>query len=392
MSKSQPDILFLPKWYPHEQDPFDGNFIENHAHAIKRICDLKVAFVHSERKKPGQEDYRFEKNDNRGIIELKVYFKKAQFGSALINRIINFLRYQKAQKLAFEKLYPNQEKPDLIHVHVLARSAIFAYRLFRKFGIPYVITEHWSGYLPESGALKKSGKAFLYRFLGKRAKAIHTVSNHLALAMQSHGIENHFEVIPNVVDDSLFKIQNEQGKEKIQLLYIGNLLQHPKRILDIIKAMAELRELRNDFELHIYGEGKDEAKMLEKMNALELNDIIHFHGTTDRAGVANAMGKAHLLFLFSEFENQPCVISESLCCGTPIVVPDIEGIVEFMQEEYGILYPRLDRSALVASLDKLMSNINNYHREEISQKAKATFGEAAIAKKFAEFYTYSLDK
>ena len=426
MTNKNPSVLFLPKWYPHRGNPFDGNFVENHAHAVKQIANLKVLFVHSDDQLK-DELYEFDEIDNEGIIELRVYFKRSSLGFSPIDRLINFLRYRKAQQLGYERLYPNSS-PDLCHVHVLARSSFLAIKLKREKGIHFVITEHWSGYLPQSGALKASRKTPYYRRVANEASAINTVTQNLANAMKSHGVRNAFTVIPNVVNTSIFnceldsvvespepRVQSPEKSEignqrsekftiekndglgnrpsaSINVLFVGNLLQHPKRILDIIQVFARISKIRQDFVLHIYGEGRDEGRMLLMIRDLGIQDFVKFHGTADRKGVADAMKQADFLFLYSEFENQPCVVNEALCCGCPVVVPDIEGIEEFMEDELGILFPRLKREAFENALLEMMDHYHQYDAEMISKKAAEKFSESSIANQFSVFYQSVLNK
>ncbi|MAY84460.1 MAG: hypothetical protein CMP59_10045 [Flavobacteriales bacterium] len=422
MKINKPAVLFLPKWYPYKGDPFDGNFVENHAHSIKQICDLKVLFVHSDEEIKGESNYVFEEKENQGIRELRVYFKKADSPIGLINRLINFIRYRKAQFLGYKRLYPDS-KPDLCHVHVLARSSFLALKLKKEENIPFVITEHWSGYLPENGALKASGKATYYRRVANQAAAINTVSQHLANAMKAHGIVNKFTVIPNVVDTSIFcnesgskvkddrtrtpdsnlikkleadpstqlRNQSQRLEDNVNILFVGNILQRPKRILDIIQVFGKIAKVRQDFKLHIYGEGRDEGRMLLMIRDLGLQEFIEYHGSTDRKGVAQAMQQADFLFLYSEFENQPCVINEALCCGCPVVVPDIEGIVEFMQDDFGLLFPRLKAEKFEEAILKMMDSHKNYDSSRISEMAAEKFGESSLANQFSVFYQNAIE-
>ena len=210
--------------------------------------------------------------------------------------------------------------------------------------------------------------------------------------MQSHGINNNYTVIPNVVKEDLFLNKRKSRGDKINLLFVGNLLQHPKRVLDIIDMMALLKKQGRNFSLDIYGEGSDEQKMHQKIEELGLTEDVHYKGTADRAGIANAMGKADLLFLFSEFENQPCVINEALCCGTPVLVPDIEGIVEFMNEDFGRVFKRLDQNSFLDQMNQMLDTIDQYDRERIRESAVIQFGEEAIAQLFEKFYNSALER
>ena len=40
--------------------------------------------------------------------------------------------------------------PDLVHVQVALKAGLIALYLKWKYRIPYVLTEHWSGYYPEA--------------------------------------------------------------------------------------------------------------------------------------------------------------------------------------------------------------------------------------------------
>lgn len=373
-------ILFLPKWYPNKLDPFDGNFVENHAHAISKIAQVKVLFVHSD---PAvQKGYAIEEKKNRELFELRVYFKKANTRIGILNKIISFFRYRKAQIIGFRKLYPNQ-KPDLVHVHVLSRPAILALRL----NIPFIITEHWSGYLPANGKYKGFLKKKFSEFVVRKSKGVHTVSSQLMEAMKSHKLINKYWVIPNVVDTSQFKLSEQEHKNrKCTILFVGNLLQRPKRILDIIEAAAKLREKHENFELHLYGEGKDEGKAKRLINSLGAEKYIHLMGTRDRAGIAKAMSEASFLVLFSDYENQPCVIPESHASGIPIIVPSLPGIAERMNKQLGIEVPVGDKEALLKAMEQMLMNYDSYSKEYIRNYAEDYFSENTIASQFKSIY------
>ena len=45
--------------------------------------------------------------------------------------------------------------PDVVQLNVLQKQGVLALWLKRRYGIPYVIVEHWSGYLPENGMFRQ---------------------------------------------------------------------------------------------------------------------------------------------------------------------------------------------------------------------------------------------
>jgi|SRR5690554_816780 len=389
LQNEQIKVLFLPKWYPNKMDPFDGNFVENHAHAISRMAKVCVLFVHSDESL--KQDYFIEEQRNEKLLEVRCYFKKPKGPLSFFNKILTAVRYFKAQQKAYRYI---QEKYkvnfNLSHIHVLSRTAPFAIWLKHKKKLPFGITEHWSGYLDES----KEYRGFLKKIFTKKAVAkasfVTTVSPYLRDAMQKHNLYNNYYLIPNVVDCEVFKPIEKTARKKVKVLFVGNLLQSPKRILDIIEVFGRIKEKRKDFILDIYGEGRDEKACREKIKELDLEEFVQLKGTRSREEIAEIMAKSDFLFLYSEFENQPCVINEAQACGLPVVVPDIPGIKAFMQDELGLMFPRLNEFAFEASILQMMDNFNRYNSNNIRNYALRNFSEDVIANQFYELYLKSI--
>ncbi|WP_158022733.1 glycosyltransferase, partial [Hymenobacter coccineus] len=96
--------------------------------------------------------------------------------------------------------------PDLIHAHVLLRTGLAAWWLKWRRGIPYVVTEHWTLYLPARVAQVGRVRQFLTRAVVRRAGALHAVSRALADALGALGARApRTAIIANVVDANLFR-------------------------------------------------------------------------------------------------------------------------------------------------------------------------------------------
>jgi len=381
------NILFLPKWYPNSYELYDGNFIENYAHAIKRIANITVIFVHSENSTG--DKYRLEVIDNQGIKEIRIFFRKSNAAFAPLAKIVNAIRYRKAQKLAYQKV--SNEKFDLAHVHVLSRSGYLAHRLFKKQGLPFVISEHWSGYHPEVGAYRGALKKYFTQMLVRSSASIHVVSSKLKNSMIRHQLEGDYTIIPNVVDEQLFspKTSSKSGKK---LLFVGNLIQEVKQIFDIIEVVAAICKKDPEVTLSIYGEGKDELNCQKQIEKLNMQNHIQLMGTRERKEIASIMADHDILILFSAYENQPCVINEALCCGIPVVAPDIEGIVEFTNNKVAKLYPCNNKEAFQSALEEMITNYADFNSQNIREFGLQNFGEMVIAESFLSFYQKALNK
>ena len=51
-------ILFLPAWYPYDEDPMSGLFVQNHARAVSKF--QKITVVHAQAKKEQPDKFRLD--------------------------------------------------------------------------------------------------------------------------------------------------------------------------------------------------------------------------------------------------------------------------------------------------------------------------------------------
>ena len=62
--------------------------------------------------------------------------------------------------------------PDVVQLNVIQKQGLLALYLKRRYHIPYIIVEHWSGYLPENGQFMRTPKISqaIYKFIAKNAE------------------------------------------------------------------------------------------------------------------------------------------------------------------------------------------------------------------------------
>ena len=138
-SNQRRKILFLPAWYPNRYDTMSGLFVRKHADCASQFADVFVIYPC-----PTQND------DETGIVEriynnvreIYVYYHHAN------NKIGKAIAYFSAFLRGFRFLENHYGRPDICHAYILTRAGIFAFALQVLYGIPYVITEQWSRYLP----------------------------------------------------------------------------------------------------------------------------------------------------------------------------------------------------------------------------------------------------
>jgi glycogen(starch) synthase len=253
--------------------------------------------------------------------------------------------------------------------------------------IPFVFTEHWSGYLPASGDYKGFARKLLTRRLVKRASAVTTVSENLKNAMLAHQLVGRYHVVPNVVDTELFRlpVDRKPGAKK-RILHVSGLVP-VKNIPGILRVTKRLVERRDDFELIIVGDSR--YRESHERLAVDLgidNKVVHFLGGKGAAEVAGYMRDSDFLLLFSNYENSPCVIVEAMASGLPVIATDVGGIPELVNEKNGILVPPKDEEELLRALISMMDNYDKYDRKYIRDEAVKRFSYETIGQQFCNIY------
>ena len=384
MSSRELNVLFLPKWYPSKFEPFDGNFIENHAIAVSKKCNLGLIFVHSDEELT--TNFEVNKIVKHGFPEYHVYYKRPNSGLGIINQASAFFRYRKAQLLGYKAYLKEIGKPDICHVHINGKSALLANFLKVSANIPFLITEHWSGYTKENGAFKGYFRKKFHQYTAKQSSGITCVSNYLKEAIESHGISSKFSIVPNVVDTDLFQIEREKSSNPIRIVHIANICKTPKNIHLIVEALNNVVATRTDFEIDIIGTGPDKAYMLEKLQSGSMKNRFTFHGEIELKAVAKILSKANFLLLYSQFETQSVVMIEAFASGVPVLTSGVGGIPEYINKERGIVIEPNLASALEKGLNSMLNEHSKFNSDKLRAYALKNFSVEQIQNQFMSLY------
>jgi hypothetical protein len=79
-------LLFLSRWYPHRNDPMLGLFVQRHAEAVARTCDVTVLYVQDDANIKGKT-FETETFCQNGVNTLIVYYKKKNNNALFYGKI-----------------------------------------------------------------------------------------------------------------------------------------------------------------------------------------------------------------------------------------------------------------------------------------------------------------
>jgi L-malate glycosyltransferase len=129
-----------------------------------------------------------------------------------------------------------------------------------------------------------------------------------------------------------------------------------------------------DWLLDIYGDGELKAKLAQQAEAAGLTERIRFAGFN--SDIDAVWRDHHALLLPSRAEGVPNSMLEAMLRGRPVIVSDVGGIAEWIQDgETGYLLPQPDARALQAAMERLWQR-----RSELERMGRAAY-ERTLAKR-----------
>ena len=389
MTETRPLVFLFSAWYPTELNLLLGNFVQNHAKAISKFAKVVVIHPYEDMEYAQKQKLTFdEKQINENFIEIRIKYKgirnKGYFG-----KLIRFFRVRKAYQKGVQFAILKYGKPDISHVNILTRTSFPALRLKRKYKIPFIITEHWSRYLPEDDTYKGFLRKKITQYVVRQAAAVTTVSPPLKEAMLAHKLYNaNYQIVPNVVDTDLFQPAVAEKKKK-NILHVSCLDDRSKNFSGILRVINRLAQKRNDFTLNVVHDCDNSAYLpfIEKNN---LQDFVIFHGRKMGKELVKHFNEADFFVLFSNFETQGLALMESFACGKPVVAASVGGIPTIVNEERGILVGVKDENAFEDAINYMLDHYANHNPAAIRNYAVENFSEQAVGEAFGEVYKICL--
>lgn len=322
-------ILWLTPWYPLPYKPAYGSFIEAHRKAVvPHYPDLHcLAFTFGPVLKP---------NAAKGIIKgLSLVEHGELFGSK------GFVRHEHLSsrfwklfynnpyyiaRRAFDYVRQNKLKVDLVHGHIGFPAGVAAGILAEKLGVPFVVSEHWSGMEKN---FRHPIKGLLSRRVLAKASAYTAVSDYLLQQLAGvkaiKGVNR--SIIPNVIYDA-FSL-DIAIKERPSLVAVMNL-SAPKRPDLFVEAY---RSGKIETPLVIFGDGPMRAELQALVSKESLP--IYFKGQRPRKEIIQAIREAKAVIHASETETFGMVAAEALASGVPVLASNVGALPEIIRPHLG---------------------------------------------------------
>ena len=385
------NVVWLTSWFPNRTNSTTGDFIERHALAVAPFVKLLsvIAVIKDDALPKHQVDIQQRQIGNLHIYT--VYYGPVGW-SGFTEKLFSQVKYLSLQKQLFNQIKEEAGIPDLVHVHVAMKAGMFARMLKKKYGVPYLVTEHWSGYYKVSKPnIYQMGKAYQWfnNKVLKDAELLLPVTNDLGETINSDFVTLPYRVIPNVVDTNLFHYK--PFSPPVFRFIHPSYMNYPKNPEGILKACRQLKNLGYQFELEMIGNLDPTLLSLADDLGL-LDENVFFEKEIPYTEVAWRMQQSSALLLFSRYENLPCIVLEALCCGLPVISSRVGGLAEVINDSNGLLVERENIAELVKAMQQMITGYQHYNRPAIATAASALYNYGAVGNAIANAYSGIIKK
>lgn len=379
-------VLWLMSWYPNKLSPYAGDFLKRHAEAVSLYEDVHVIFVVKDVYGEITNDVFVEENISGRLTETIVYYHVKKYYLSALEKLMSHRKYLELYRKHIRKKVQSS-KPSLIHVHIGMKAGVPGMWAKRKFKIPLLVSDQWTGLLQESldnfDHLPVYAKKLWYKIIAS-ADEISAVSTHLGVAIKRRFNIKQCRVIPNVVDTRIFFMNENTVDRSNHFIHISTLADFKNPDL-IIQAFYYVTKKNPNAKLSIIGPYSNDYRIM--IEQLGLQNNIFMVGEMPQTLLVKKIKKSDALILYSRYETFGCVIIVAQACGIPVIVSDIPVMHETVQEGInGFFAPPQNAQALAATIVKFMQDKPSIDRSAISAKVSSKYSYRVVGKMFSDWY------
>lgn len=389
------NIFVIPSWYPTESHQTSGIFIKEQIHAISNLDNSINQFISTwghdqghislRRPKTFYKIIKWRIKSSNKIIKHKSNLIEFYSPSLSWTNQLPFGGYKsilKANRKNLKQALLLFKNIKIIHAHSVYPGGIIASILSKEFNIPFVITEHMGMRNP---SLLKKGKP-LDEILNayNLADKVITVSDFLKNKLEAYRIKN-IIVIPNLVNEDVFNIQNKKSGKFI-FFTLCHMLEI-KGVDILLHAIKKMKNVSGNVEFWIGGAGPMLNKYKLLAETLQISKNIKWLGHIDPTVSSVYFQACDAFVLPSKYETFGVVYAEAIACGKPVIASRCGGPESIVSDDVnGYLIKPENVDELTQAMIKMIDNIQNFSSVEIRKDFMSKFSRVKVVSQIIQLY------
>ena len=376
-------ILFIPTSYPDETNPSRDIFIQEQANALCRVGhDIRILHAQKQASRMifSKVDTTIRSSTEQGVTRFYApvkTFMEQRFIS------LNKNAYTKTINALYMSAIADGWKPDVIYAHFSCWAGFSAIDIGRKFDIPVVVMEHYSGFMTKSIPQKM---IYGVRTVVNDANAFICVSDNLKSSIiQKTKTKRSIYVIPNMLDPS-FKYVDHALNGDFIFSTVCNLNKR-KRVKELVRAFCKTFDRKTKVKLLVGGYGPEYQKIANYIKANNREDQVIMLGRLNRRETVELYNKSNCFVLASAHETFGIVWREAMATGLPVITSDHEGWSNYdWSDKFGIMVPVDDEEQLISALKTMKDSYSEYDGKYIANYCCDHYSESAVVKQIEKVF------
>lgn len=382
-------VLYLPSWYPLDENDLNGCFFREQAHVISKLGH-QVGVI-----SPQFRSLRLGIKAIKGSYKTQIwqdekvvtYSKHDVFWFPKIP-YLDLRRWVNAGLMLFEKYITIHGKPDIVHVQSMLLAGPLALEIFKKYQIPYCITEHSSTFA--RGLVNKWQFDVLSNVVQHATKCL-AVSQSLVDLLEQKFIDSKWNFCPNLLDQRFVQADSDNTQKVYTFCAVARL--HYNKGFDLLlQAFSIFVKKYPNTNLVIGGDGPEKENLIELAVNLNLREKVIFLGQLERDQVKNLMRESRFYVVSSHVETFGVVVIEALSQGIPVISTKCGGPESILTSEDGYLVDVNNVNALVEGMENILANAETFNQEKIRSRCLERFSEKSFSERILKIYQVCMEK
>jgi len=286
---------------------------------------------------------------------------------------------------------------DVLHLHAVALSSVEAHLASAITARPIVVTHHAT--IEYIRPMWSRMTDLILRLEKWRSRQVVCPYGRAADELRELGFqEQDLSVVPFCADERKFvgNICLPEAGGEFRLLTVSRLVAG-KGHIELLEAMARIRDRFPNLRLSIIGDGPARADIEEAIDQLKLQDLVTMVGHVHNSKVPDLMREAHVLVLPSYMmgETYPVCLLEAMCLGMPCIGTYWFGIPDIIDHgKTGFLVEPRDAIGLAKAIEMLAGDLKFFAHAsaQAQERALNEFTGAAVADRYRKLYDQALLK
>ena len=265
-------------------------------------------------------------------------------------------------------------KSDIVHAHTLLTDGGLAYKLKKKYNIPYVVAVRntdVNGFFDKLPHTWHDARKILLN-----AECVYFISQGLKVKFENHKavktiipqIADKIKIIPNGIDDTFLDNINTNRNNNHKVIYVGQFT-HNKNVGRLIEAIKSVRAEKDlsDTSLTIIGGGGEDLD--ESINGIidSNKSFVTYLGKIYDVQKLMSHYREHTMFaMVSIHETFGLVYIEALSQGLPVLYTKGQGVDGVLDESAGIGVNPFSVNDIADAIKKILRGQEHYSNATVS--------------------------